>query len=58
MLTQVAGHRLAVVKVLPALMLHESDVEEFAEALRTTVKQASRMPSSLTRFALSAAGIR
>ena len=54
-LTQVAGHNMAVVKVLPPLCLSDGDVEEFADALRTTVKDAQRMPKSLTKFALSAA---
>jgi ornithine--oxo-acid transaminase len=54
-LSQVAGHKLAVVKVLPPLVVSDADVEEFAEALHVTVKRASRMPSSLTRFALNAA---
>ncbi len=57
-LTQVAGHRLAVVKVLPPLVVGDADVEEFVEALHATVKRAQRMPSSLTRFALTAAGMR
>jgi ornithine--oxo-acid transaminase len=57
-LTQVAGHGLAVVKVLPPLVLEEPDVDEFATALRSTIGRAQRMPSSLTRFALTAAGIR
>jgi ornithine--oxo-acid transaminase len=56
-LTQVAGHDMAVVKVLPPLMLGDDDVELFVDALRETVKKARRMPSSLTRFALNAAGI-
>ena len=56
-LTQVAGHNMAVVKVLPPLMLPDADLESFAEALRETVAQARRMPSSLTRFALAAAGV-
>jgi ornithine--oxo-acid transaminase len=54
-LTQVAGHSMAVVKVLPPLCLSDADVEEFADALRETVKSAQRMPKSLTKFALSAA---
>ncbi|HET8527521.1 MAG TPA: aspartate aminotransferase family protein [Gaiellaceae bacterium] len=54
-LTQVAGHNMAVVKVLPPLMLADEDLEQFAEALRETVGQARRMPSSLTKFALAAA---
>jgi ornithine--oxo-acid transaminase len=56
-LTQVAGHNMAVVKVLPPLMIGDDDLEEFVDALRTTIKQARKMPSSLTKFALSAAGI-
>jgi len=56
-LTQVAGHDMAVVRILPPFVLTDDDVAEFAEALRETVKQARRMPSSLTKFALSAAGI-
>jgi ornithine--oxo-acid transaminase len=56
-LTQVAGHDMAVVRILPPFVLTDDDVAEFAEALRETVKQARRMPSSLTKFALGAAGI-
>jgi ornithine--oxo-acid transaminase len=56
-LTQVAGHDLAVVKVLPPLMLGDDDLELFVDALRETVRKARRMPSSLTKFALNAAGI-
>jgi ornithine--oxo-acid transaminase len=54
-LTQVAGHDLAVVKVLPPLVLSDADVEEFANALRSTIVSAQRMPVSLTKFAVSAA---
>ncbi len=57
-LTQVAGHDMAVVKILPPLMVDEADLDAFVDALRATVKRARRMPSSLTRFALTAAGIR
>ena len=57
-LSQVAGHKLAVLKVLPPLVVSEEDIDEFVEALRQTVEQAQRMPSSLTKFALTAAGIR
>ncbi len=54
-LSQVAGHDMAVVRVLPPLMLADEDVEEFADALRATIRDAQRMPKSLTKFALSAA---
>jgi ornithine--oxo-acid transaminase len=57
-LTQVAGHDMAVVRILPPFVLTDDDVEEFADALRATVARARKMPSSLTKFALSAAGIR
>jgi ornithine--oxo-acid transaminase len=57
-LSQVAGHKLAVLKALPPLVLSDDDLEGFVAALRETVARAQRMPSSLTRFALTAAGIR
>jgi ornithine--oxo-acid transaminase len=57
-LTQVAGHDMAVVRILPPFVLSDDDVDEFAGALRETVKRARRMPSSLTKFALTAAGVR
>ncbi len=57
-LTQVAGHDMAVVRTLPPLVVTDEDVEAFAAALRETVANARRMPRSLTRFALSAAGVR
>jgi ornithine--oxo-acid transaminase len=54
-LTQVAGHDMAVIRILPPLMLADEDVDEFADSLRATIKNAQRMPKSLTKFALSAA---
>jgi ornithine--oxo-acid transaminase len=54
-LSQVAGHDMAVVRILPPLVVSDEDVEEFAEALRATIRDAQRMPRSLTKFALSAA---
>src|SRR3954447_23883211 len=54
-LTQVAGHDMAVIRILPPLVVTDQDVEEFADALRATIKEARRMPKSLTRFALTAA---
>jgi ornithine--oxo-acid transaminase len=57
-LSQVAGHKLAVLKALPPLVVGESDLDDFAEALTATIARAQRMPSSLTRFALTAAGVR
>jgi ornithine--oxo-acid transaminase len=57
-LTQVAGHDMAVVRILPPFVLTDEDVGAFADALHATVKRARRMPSSLTKFALTAAGVR
>jgi ornithine--oxo-acid transaminase len=57
-LSQVAGHNLAVIKVLPPLVVNGEDVDYFVDALRATIRKAQRMPSSVTRFALTAAGIR
>jgi ornithine--oxo-acid transaminase len=55
-LTQVAGHDMAVIRILPPLVLTDADVEEFAEALHSTIRGARRMPTALTKFALTAAG--
>jgi ornithine--oxo-acid transaminase len=52
-LTQVAGHDMAVIRILPPLVVTDGDVEEFADALRATIKGAQRMPT-LTKFALTA----
>ena len=57
-LSQVAGHKIAVLKVLPPLVLTDEDIEYFAESLASAIKRAQRTPSALTRFALTAAGIR
>ncbi|HZT53747.1 MAG TPA: aspartate aminotransferase family protein [Gaiellaceae bacterium] len=56
MLTQVAGHDMAVIRILPPLVVDDEEVEAFAAALRETIADAQRMPRSLTRFALSVAG--
>jgi ornithine--oxo-acid transaminase len=54
-LSQVAGHDMAVIRILPPLVVTDEDVEEFAEALRDTIKHAQR-PTSLTKLAFTAAG--
>jgi acetylornithine/succinyldiaminopimelate/putrescine aminotransferase len=56
-LSQVAGHHMAVLKALPPLVVTDEDVDYFAESLTATIKRARHMPSSLTKFALTAAGI-
>jgi ornithine--oxo-acid transaminase len=57
-LSQVAGHRIAVVKGLPPLVVTDEDIEYFVESLGSSIRRAQRTPSALTRFALTAAGIR
>ena len=55
-LCQVAGHRMNVVKALPALVCDESDIRWFAEALEQVVARAERVPSAYARFMLTMAG--
>jgi ornithine--oxo-acid transaminase len=57
-LSQVAGHRMAVLKALPPLVVSDDDVDYFVDSLTATIKRARHMPTSLTRFALTAAGVR
>jgi ornithine--oxo-acid transaminase len=57
-LSQVAGHHMAVVKGLPPLTVTEQDLADFVEALDTTIRKAQRLPRSMARFALTAAGVR
>jgi hypothetical protein len=47
---------MAVIRILPPLVVTDADIEEFAGALRATIKDAQRMPKSLTKLAFSAAG--
>jgi ornithine--oxo-acid transaminase len=54
-LSQVAGHRVNVVKGLPPLTISEDDVEWFAGALDEVVGEAQKMGRSMTSFALRAA---
>jgi ornithine--oxo-acid transaminase len=51
-LCQVAGHRMNVVKALPALVVQEADIREFAGALGEVVAEAERVPSAMARFGL------
>src|SRR6202011_1633066 len=49
-LCQVAGHRMNVVKALPALVIEEAEVRRFAAALEEVVAAAERVPSAMGRF--------
>lgn len=52
---QVAGHRMNVIKALPAFVIDESEIRRFAAALQVVVARAERMPSALTRFGIRVA---
>ena len=56
-LTQVAGHDLAVLKILPPLVLTEQDLDEFAAALDDVIRKAAR-PTRVAGLALRAARAR
>jgi ornithine--oxo-acid transaminase len=49
-LCQVAGHRMNVVKALPALVVEEDEIRRFAAALEDVVAQAERVPRAVARF--------
>jgi len=49
-LCQVAGHRMNVVKALPALVVTEDDIRGFAGALEDVVAAAEHYPSAMARF--------
>jgi len=51
-LCQVAGHRMNVVKALPALVVEESEIYRFAAALEEVVAGAERVPRAYARFGL------
>jgi ornithine--oxo-acid transaminase len=56
-LSQVAGHDLAVLKGLPPLVVSEQDLEEFAAALDDAISKAAR-PRRVAGLALRAARAR
>ncbi|MEA2200812.1 MAG: ornithine--oxo-acid transaminase [Solirubrobacteraceae bacterium] len=51
-LCQVAGHRMNVIKGLPALTIDEDEIRRFADALTETIAAAERYPAALARFGL------
>ncbi len=54
-LTQVAGHGMNVVKILPALNVEEHELERFVGALDDVIARAERVPRAAARFALDVA---
>jgi len=57
-LSQVAGHNMNVVKILPPLVLDETDVDWFVEALESVLERSRGLPRELVGFALRAARAR
>ena len=57
-LSQVAGHGMAVIKGLPPLTVDEDDLVWLSDALDATIVRAARVPRSFASFALGAAGVR
>ena len=54
-LTQVSGHHVNVVRVLPPLVIEEADVRRFAAALDDVLGALRRPPRAITRFGLTMA---
>ncbi|HEX9416263.1 MAG TPA: aspartate aminotransferase family protein [Gaiellaceae bacterium] len=54
-LIQTAGHKMNVLKAIPALTVSEADIEYFVSALEQTLQRAQRIPRAMLRFALKAA---
>jgi ornithine--oxo-acid transaminase len=54
-LTQVAGHRMNVVKAIPPLVVQEEDIRRFAASLDEVLARAKRLPRAMTRLAVTMA---
>jgi ornithine--oxo-acid transaminase len=54
-LTQVAGHRMNVIKALPTLLIEEADIRRFAAALETVIADAEQLPRAMARFSVQMA---
>jgi ornithine--oxo-acid transaminase len=59
-LSQVAGHRLNVVKALPALVIEEQEIRRFADALDDVLARAERLPRAMAglMWGLARGGVR
>jgi ornithine--oxo-acid transaminase len=56
-LSQVAGHKIPVLKAIPPLTLSEADLEWFVDALDEAIRKSQRLPRALAKLALVAAGV-
>jgi ornithine--oxo-acid transaminase len=57
-LSQVAGHGMAVIKGLPPLTVDDDDLAWIAGALDATISRAANVPLAFASFAAGAAGVR
>src|SRR4051794_34898446 len=57
-LSQVAGHGIAVIRGIPPLTITDDDLNWFAGALDETIRKARRLPRAVAKLALTAAGAR
>jgi ornithine--oxo-acid transaminase len=57
-LSQVAGHNMNVIKILPPLVIDEADVDWFVEALESVLERTRGIPRGMVGFALRAARAR
>jgi ornithine--oxo-acid transaminase len=57
-LSQVAGHGMAVIKGLPPLTVDDDDLAWIADALDSTLARAANVPRAFASFAAGAAGVR
>ncbi|MCH2580047.1 MAG: aspartate aminotransferase family protein, partial [Planctomycetes bacterium] len=49
-LTQVAGHGLEVIKLIPSLVIDESDVKRFLAAFEDVLERSHRFPGPIWEF--------
>jgi ornithine--oxo-acid transaminase len=54
-LTQVAGHNMDVIKILPPLTITEKEIDHFVHALDETVKGCRKFPGPILELALNTA---
>jgi ornithine--oxo-acid transaminase len=57
-LSQVAGHHMNVIKILPPLVIDESDLDWFVGALESVLERSRGLPREMVGFALRAARAR
>ena len=49
-LTQVAGHKVDIIKLIPSLTINRADIEYFIESLEEVLIQVHKFPNNILRF--------